>query len=101
VFLKKKKFRKNQIILKMIFIKNELKRLIHKSLFRNHFNNFLFRLSFTISDFFNKQKNFFKSLQKLFCPFTLEKKVPSKHFLFSRFFLNKRLNGLLICNTFK
>jgi hypothetical protein len=101
MFLKKKRFRKKQLLLKMIFIKRELNLLIQKSLFRNHYNHYIFRLSFTINSVFKERKDFFKTLQKLFCPFTLEKKIPSKHFMFSRFFLNKRLNSLRISNTSK
>jgi hypothetical protein len=46
---KRKRFKKNQIILKLIFLKFELKQKIKKSLHKNHFNNYMFRLSFTIN----------------------------------------------------
>lgn len=98
---KRKRFKKMQLMLKFLFLKKELKLLIYKSLLRNHFNNFLFRLSFTINMFFFEKKDFFKSMQKLICPFSLSKKVPSQKFLFSRFYLNKTLNSLNIGNVYK
>jgi len=98
---KRKLFKKKQILLKLFFVKKELKSIIHKSLFKNHYNHYITRLSFTIDMYFNKNNNYFKSLQKMFCPYTLSKKVPSRHFLFSRFCLNKQLNSLKIANTYK
>ena len=47
-----------------------------------------------------KKKYFLKTMQKLVCPYTLSKKVPSKHFAYSRFFLNKRLTSLKFSNVF-
>jgi hypothetical protein len=46
---KRKKFKKNQIVLKLKYLKYELKSIILKSLLKNHFNDFLFRLSFTLN----------------------------------------------------
>lgn len=98
---KRKLFKKKQLLLKLYYVKKELKLLINKSLFRNHYNSYIFRLSFTINIYFNSKKDYFKSLQKMFCPYTLNKRVPSKHFLLSRFYLNKQLNYLKMSNTYK
>jgi hypothetical protein len=98
---KRKLFKKKQILLKLNYVRKELKLLINKSLFRNHYNNYMFRLSFTINIYLHSKKDYFLSLQKMFCPYTLSKKVPSRHFLFSRFYLNKKLNYLKISNTYK
>jgi hypothetical protein len=96
---KRKKFKKNQIILKLIFLKFELKQKIKKSLHKNHFNNYLFRLSFTVNWLFFKNQ-YFRTFQKLVCPFSLSKRVPNKNFSYSRFFLNKKLNSFNINNVF-
>jgi hypothetical protein len=98
---KRKRFKKMQILLKLFFLKNELKLLIIKSLLKNHYNHFLLRLSFTISILFKKQEKYLKSLQKLICPYSLCKRVPDKNYLFSRFFLNLQFNSLNINNTYK
>lgn len=97
---KKKRFKQNQILLKLFFLKYELKDLIKRSLFQNHFNSYNFRLSFSINWKIDKTQ-FFKTFQKLICPFSLSKKVPNKHFYYSRFFLNKKLNSFNINNVFK
>ena len=97
---KRKRFKKNQLVLKLLYLKRELKEKILKSLKKNHFNNYTFRLSFTFN-FFSNKKEYFKTLQKLLCPFSLCKKVPNKHFNYSRFFLNKKLNSFNINNTYK
>jgi hypothetical protein len=59
----------------------------------------MFRLSFTINWLFVK-KQYFKTFQKLVCPFSLSKKVPNKNFSYSRFFLNKKLESFNINNVF-
>lgn len=100
MILKRKKFKQKQLILKLIFLKNELKLKILKSLKKNMFNNPIFRLSFNLNWFFDN-KFFFKTLQKLTCPFSLSKRVPNKHYHYSRFFLNKKLNSLNISNVYK
>lgn len=97
---KRKRFKKNQLILKLIFIKTELKAIINKSLKKNHFSTPLSRLSYNINWYNNKQQ-FFKTVQKLICPFSLSKRVPNKHFWYSRFFLNKKLNNFFINNVYK
>lgn len=97
---KRKKFKKNQIILKLIFLQFEIKQLIRKSLLKNHFNNPVFRLSFTLN-WFNDKSQFFRTQQKLVCPFSLSKRVPNKKFNYSRFFLNKKLNSFYINNVYK
>lgn len=97
---KRKRFKKNQLILKLLYYKQELKLKIKKSLLKNHFNNPLSRLSFTLNWYTNKQQ-FFKTYQKLICPFSLSKRVPNKHYSYSRFFLNKKLNNFYINNVYK
>lgn len=101
MLIQRKLFKKKQTLLKLKFLSRELKLLIHKSLLKNHYNHYEFRLSFTINLFFNDRSDYFKTLQKLYCPFTLSKKVPSKHYLYSRFYLNKKLNNLTFNNTYK
>jgi len=101
VVFKRKLFKKKQILLKFIYKKKELKLIIYKSLFKNHYNNYAFRLSFSINLYYFEKKDYFKTLQKLFCPYTLSKKIPSRHFLFSRFFLNKQMNYLKTSNLYK
>lgn len=96
---KRKKFKKTQLILKFYFLKNEFKFLLIKSLFKNHYNNYLLRLSFTIISGSENKNNYFLSLQKLICPYSLCKRVPDKNFLFSRFYLNAQFNSLNINNT--
>lgn len=98
--IKRQRFVLKQRILKFSFKKIELKLLIYKSLLKNHYNDYLFRLSFCINIFFIDKKNYFKTLQKLVCPFTLEKRVPDKDYNYSRFFLNQNLNSLNISNTY-
>jgi hypothetical protein len=100
MLIKRKKFKKNQLIIKYFFLKFEIQKLILKSLLKNHYNYYLFRLSFTINNFFNFKFFFFKSLQKLVCPYSLCKRVPNKKFYYSRFFLNLQFNTLNINNTY-
>ena len=102
--LKRKLFKKKQLLMKYYYKKNELDFIIKKSLHKNHYNNFIFRLSFTKNDFYNvttKENKFFHSQQKLICPYTLDKKIPSKHLMFSRFYLNKQLHTLKINSVYK
>jgi len=98
---KNKKFKIKQILIKTFYNKNELKYIIYKSLLKNHYNSYIFRLSFTINIFFFKKLHYFKSYQKSICFFSLSKKVPSHKLNYSRFFLNKKLNTFNINNTFK
>ena len=97
---KRKRFKQNQLILKLKFLKYELKSLIWKSLKNNHFCHYETRLSMNWSWKFNKTF-YFKSYQKLICPFSLSKRVPNKNLFYSRFFLNKKLNSFNINNVFK
>lgn len=97
---KRKRFKQNQLILKLNFLKTELKRKIIKSLKKNHYNKPEFRLSFTLN-WFTIKSEYFLTHQKLICPFSLSKRVPNKTFNYSRFFLNKKLNSFNINNTFK
>ena len=100
MLLKRKLFKKKQLLTKHIYLKTELKNILKKSLFYNHYNHYNLRLSFTIQETKKNKLYFFKTFQKLVCPHTLSNKVPSKHFFYSRFFLNKRLNSLTFNNVF-
>lgn len=100
MLIKKKQFKKQQLLTKYLFNKNELLCKIKLSLLRNHNTNYLDRISFTVSKS-NTPIFFFKSRQKNICLSTLSKKIPSKHYMFSRFFLNKQLNSLKINNVSK
>ncbi len=97
---KRKRFKQIQILLKLNFLKYELHQIINKSLKFNHFNDYIFRLSFT-RNWQNDKKQYFKTLQHLLCPFSLSKKVPNGKFSYSRFFLNKKLNSFNINNVYK
>ena len=101
MLVKRNKFYKYQLLLKVKFKKNELYYLIYQSFFKNHYLVPSFRLSFTINLFFFNKLDFFRSIQNLNCPYTLSKKVPSRHFLFSRFLLNNQFNTLRFTNTYK
>lgn len=101
MLLKKKRFKQQQLLFKHIFKKNELNALLAKSLLKNHYNNYIFRTSFTVEYIDMNTLFFFSSRQKLICLQTLGKKVPSSKFLFSRFFLNKQLNSLKFSNVTK
>lgn len=97
---KRKRFKKLQVLIKLLYLKRELKEKIKNSLKKNHFIIPLLRLSFTINWYYLKTQ-FYKTYQKLVCPFSLSKKVPNQKFQYSRFFLNKKLNNFYINNVFK
>lgn len=99
MILKKTKFKKKQLIIRFFFKKYELYNTVKKSLFKNHNYNYKIRLSFTFTKLNQLNSYKFKSYQKLICFYSLGKKVPSKHFFFSRFYLNRQLNFLKINNT--
>lgn len=97
-------FKKKQLLLKHNYKNQELQLKISKSLLKNHYNHYIFRLSFTFikdDELLNDSCRFFKTYQKLICPFTLGNKVPSHKFLFSRFYINKHINTLKMSNVFK
>jgi hypothetical protein len=97
---KRKRFKQNQLLLKLKYLKYELKNLLWKSLKKNHFCHYTLRLS--INWLWQTDKSFyFKTHQKLICPFSLSKRIPNKNFSYSRFFLNKKLNTFNINNVFK
>jgi len=100
MLIKRKRFKKNQVLLKLRYIKKELKFKIHKSLLKNHYNHYIFRLSFTINLFFFNKNNYFWSLNKLICPYSLCKRVPDRKYFFSRFFLNLNFESLNISNSY-
>ena len=102
--LKRKLFKKKQLLLKFYHKKHELNDILNKSFFKNHYNHYILRLSFTVNDCYSytsRDNFFFKSQQKLICLQTLCKKVPNKHFQMSRFYLNKQLHTLKLNNVYK
>ena len=101
MLLKRTLFKKKQLLLKINFLKTELKALLIKSLLRNHYNHYIFRLSFCMVNKYDNKKHYTKSYQKLLCPYLLCKKVPSNRFMYSRFFLNKKMNLNKINGVFK
>lgn len=97
---KRKRFKQNQLLLKLNYLKYELKNLLWKSLKKNQFCHYTLRLSINWL-WQTDKKYYFKTHQKLICPFSLSKRVPNKNFFYSRFFLNKKLNTFNISNVFK
>lgn len=101
---KRKLFKKKQLLIRYLYQQDELFTKIRKSLFRNHYIKPINRLSFNIDNTeptLMSSNIYINTFQKMYCQYTLCKKVPSKQFLFSRFFLNKQLNTLKINNVFK
>lgn len=101
---KRKLFKKKQLLVRHLYQNNELFAKIRKSLFRNHYIKPISRLSFNIENLepaLMSSNIYINTFQKMYCQYTLCKKVPSKQFLFSRFFLNKQLNTLKINNVLK
>lgn len=100
--LKKKYNLKKQIILKYNYLKGFFIKLINLSLSVNFSLNPLDRLSYlsqseTTDSLFYK----FSTYQKLICLISLSHKVPNRKTNYSRFFLNKQLDKLVISNTLK
>ena len=100
--LKKKYNLNKQLVVKQAYQENHLERLLLQSFKENHKINPINRLSF----FCQEESllniwNYFCSYQKLQCLVTLSSKVSSKNYHYSRFFLNKQLNKLVISNTLK
>lgn len=72
------------------------------SLGRNHGIDPIDRLSYLSRDTYLNNLYFkWSTFQKLTCLISLSTKVPSKSYNYSRFFLNKQLNKLVISNTLK
>lgn len=97
-------FKKKQLLVKHNFIGQELWDIAKKSLFRNHYYHYKFRIAFNLNQHepvLHDTNRFFKTFQKLVCPYSLSKKVPSKRLHFSRFFINKQINTLKINNMLK
>ena len=90
------------MIVKQSYQENHFKEVLVKSFKENMQINPLNRLSFFCQDeeYLNIW-SYFKSYQKLLCLITLSDKVSSKSYHYSRFFLNKQLNKLVISNTLK
>lgn len=100
--LKKKYNLQKQLILKHNYNLQFLDKLLTLSLSKNHYIDPLDRLSFFCREDYLSNL-FFKTVtfQKLTCLVSLSMKVPSKAYHYSRFFLNKQFNKLVISNTLK
>ena len=92
---------------KQLYLKHNYKslfqeKLLNASLARNHNVEPADRLSFFArEDFVNNLYYKWSTYQKLTCLVSLSVKVPSRVYHYSRFFLNKQLNKLVISNTLK
>ncbi len=100
--LKKKYNLQKQIFLKHNYRRLFLEKLFNLSLSSNQLLEPGERLSFFSRDsYYNDLYHKWCTLQKLTCLISLSPKVPSKSYHYSRFFLNKQLNKLVIANTLK
>lgn len=100
--LKKRFKRKTQIIIKAVYLSKELNTLLGDSLAQNHYISPRERISFLIQATTCYNFNYyFSCYQSLLCFFTYDGKVHNKAYSYSRFFLNKQLNKILIANTLK
>ncbi len=76
--------------------------LLNKSLQNNHNIEPLDRISYFSQEEYTDDLYFkWSTFQKLHCLITASPKVHNKSYHYSRFFLNKQLNKLVICNTLK
>lgn len=94
-------YRKKYVDIKKIqyfnFKYKNLNKLLISSFKNNFYQNYMKRISFYIQKFnVNSNKQFYQSQNKLYCPITFSKKVPNKKIMYSRFYLIKNLNGLII-----
>lgn len=100
--LKKKQQSYRQVLLKVEYKNFFLKKLLALSLSANHFIPPVERIGhFQNKIFFDNIYSRLDSYQKLYCLISFSSKVPNKKFHYSRFFLNKQLNNLVISNTIK
>ncbi len=100
--LKKKYNLQKQLFLKYNYKKQFLSQLLKKSFSKNHFLQPSIRLSFMYTEnFLNDILYRFNTYQKLLCLITSSPKVNSRKYHYSRFFLNKQLEKLVISNTLK
>jgi len=100
--LKKKYNLQKQIYLKHNYKSLFLEKLLTLSLARNHSIDPIDRLTYLSRDSYLNNLYFkWSTFQKLTCLISLSTKVPSKGYNYSRFFLNKQLNKLVISNTLK
>ena len=100
--LKKKNKLQKQLLIKYNYAQLFLENLLNSSLKKNHYLDPLNRISYLVNeDYVNNLFFKFSTYQKLLCPISLSHKVPNKSYMYSRFFLNKQLDKLVIANTFK
>jgi hypothetical protein len=100
--LKKKYNLYKQLFTKHNYRKKYLTLLLVKSLAHNHLLSPLNRISFLSQpDYFDNIFHKFSCFQKLHCLVTLSPKVSNREYFYSRFFLNKQLEKLVVSNTLK
>lgn len=102
IVLKKKYNFNKQLILKYNKNKTFLTNILLSSLASNHYILPLDRLSYfarpeTIYDLYYR----FCTYLKLTCLISLSNKVPNKQYRYSRFFLNKQLNKIVLSGVIK
>lgn len=100
--LKKRHQINKQILIKVDYKVFFFKKLLASSLSTNQFTLPIDRLGhFQNKISFEGIYSRFCTYQKLYCLVSFSNKVANKKFHFSRFFLNKQLNNLVISNTIK
>ena len=100
--LKKKYNIQKQLFLKTNYKKIFLRKLVETSLSSNHYIEPIDRISYFCRDDYVDNIYFrAATYQKLHCLISMSPKVHHRSYHYSRFFLNKQLNNLAICNTLK
>lgn len=84
------------------FYQNTLEKKLLNSFQKNYKQNYKKRIAFFIKTYYkNRDKNFYRSQNKLFCNISYSHKVPSKKLNHSRFYLNKVSERLILFNYHK
>ena len=100
--LKKKYNFQKQLLIKYNYKRIFIMQLLTGSLLKNHYVDPLNRLSFLAqNDYVDDLYYKYSTYQKLLCLISLCPKVHNKSYNYSRFFLNKQLEKLVISNTLK
>ncbi len=100
--LKKRHQAFKQILFKTSYKNFFLKKLLASSLSTNQLTSPIERIGhFQNRISFENIYSRFCTYQKLYCLISFSNKVANKKFHYSRFFLNKQLNNLVVSNTLK
>ena len=100
--LKKKYNHQKQILVKANYKKKFIESILLSSLSKNQYIEPIDRLSYFAQDDYIDNLFFrFSTYQKLHCLISLSPKVHSRTYYYSRFFINKQLNNLVMGNTLK